>query len=412
MTGTSSGPPTNGWLAAEGLRLVDFAGRSLLAGGGVGYLDARGQLEKSRGQQTWITSRMVHVLSVASALGVAGARAQAEAALAGLNGGLRDTEQGGWFPALDSAGVPVVTEKGCYEHAFVLLAASSARVAGVPGAEDLLDRAGTVFLERFWEPATGLCLDRWDRHFGRCEDYRGLNANMHAVEAMLAAADATGDPAWLARAARIATFVTGLAAEHDGRLPEHFTADWRPIPDYNRDRPDDPFRPYGATVGHGLEWSRLLLQLEAALGPAAPSDLLSTARLLFDRAVTDGWARDGAPGFVYTTDWRGAPVVHQRMHWVAAEAVAAASVWQLRTGEQRFAELAGAWWRYIDDTLIDRRDGSWYHELDRHNRPAATVWDGKPDVYHAFQATLIPRLPLWPSMACAARDTLSPSRSR
>ena len=44
-----------------------------------------------------------------------------------------------------------------------------------------------------------------------------------------------------------------------------------------------------------------------------------------DRAVRDGWAVDGAPGFAYTTDWAGAPVVRTRMHWVAAEAIGAAA---------------------------------------------------------------------------------------
>ncbi|WP_344931743.1 AGE family epimerase/isomerase [Saccharopolyspora gregorii] len=41
---------------------------------------------------------------------------------------------------------------------------------------------------------------------------------------------------------------------------------------------------------------------------------------------------------------------------------------------------------------MDRELGSWRHELDEHNRPAATVWEGKPDLYHAYQATLLPRL--------------------
>ena len=45
--------------------------------------------------------------------------------------------------------------------------------------------------------------------------------------------------------------------------------------------------------------------------------------------------------------------------------------------------------------------GSWHHELDTSNRPQASVWPGKPDLYHAVQATLIPRLPLAPILASA-----------
>ena len=39
-----------------------------------------------------------------------------------------------------------------------------------------------------------------------------------------------------------------------------------------------------------------------------------------------------------------------------------------------------------------RAAARWRHELDPSNRPACTVWDGKPDVYHALQATLDPAL--------------------
>ena len=105
--------------------------------------------------------------------------------------------------------------------------------------------------------------------------------------------------AWLAALAALAAFAVELAASHDGRLPEHFGADWSVDLDLNRDRPDDPFKPFGATPGHGLEWSRLLLHVEATLGDRAPAGLLPTSRALFDRAAVDGWHTDGAPGFVY-----------------------------------------------------------------------------------------------------------------
>jgi sulfoquinovose isomerase len=51
--------------------------------------------------------------------------------------------------------------------------------------------------------------------------------------------------------------------------------------------------------------------------------------------------------------------------------------------------------------LFDRTYGSWHHQLDADNHVIDTVWPGKPDLYHAVQATVIPRLPLAPSMATA-----------
>jgi sulfoquinovose isomerase len=110
---------------------------------------------------------------------------------------------------------------------------------------------------------------------------------------------------------------------------------------------------------------------------------------------------DGADGFVYTVDWHGTPVVHQRMHWVLAEAVAATTTLYAVTGDDTYRRWYDTWWRYAEDHLLDRGRGSWHHELDRENHPAATVWPGKADAYHAVQATLLPRLPVRGSIASA-----------
>jgi sulfoquinovose isomerase len=280
----------------------------------------------------------------------------------------------------------------------------------LPGARDLLGEALEVWDLRFFDDMAGMFVDSWNRDFTRLDDYRGVNANMHAVEALLAAADVTGDHELRDRALDIARRVALEFAEPQAwRIPEHFDSRWRPELEHNRDRPDDQFQPYGATVGHGLEWSRLLLHLEASL--ADPPDwLLSAAEGLFDRAVADGWAVDGADGFIYTTDWNGTPVVRDRMHWVVAEAIAAGAALRARTGDDRYAELVATWWAYAERYLLDRNYGSWHHQLDATNSVIETVWPGKPDLYHAVQATLIPRLPLAPSMATALHQSSASAR--
>ena len=99
-------------------------------------------------------------------------------------------------------------------------------------------------------------------------------------------------------------------------------------------------------------------------------------------------------------------MVRQRLHWVVTEGLAAAAALHLATGEDSYAEHYARWWDYARTHLIDLERGSWRHELDEHNAPASTVWEGKPDVYHAFQAVLVPRLPLSPTFAAALRDGL------
>lgn len=370
-------------------------------------MDGNGDPESARPPATWITCRMVHCYALGHLLGVPGSRPIAQAAMTGLTGALRDDEHGGWFEDASGDGS---SGKQAYTHAFVVLAASSAVAAGLDGATELLRRALAVHETHFLDDA-GLVIDAWNRDFTEPGDYRGINATMHSVEALLAAADATGDTHWLRRAARLAAFAADQAAGNQWRMPEHFTSEWGFLPDHNVDHPADQFRPYGATVGHGLEWARLLLHVEAALAaagllevPGPDQGWLRAAKRLYRRAITDGWARNGHPGFLYTTDWDGAPVVEDRLHWVTAEAIgAAAALWQ-RTGKKRYARDYGTWWDFAATRLIDPAAGSWHHELDPLNRPAGKVWPGKPDLYHALQATLIPRLPLSPALAFALRD--------
>ena len=202
-----------------------------------------------------------------------------------------------------SADGAVRTEKEAYPHAFVLLAAASSAIAGRPAAGALLEAAIAVVEEHFWSEDEGAMVESWDRAWSEPEAYRGANANMHMVEALLATGDATGDGVWYERARRISERLIGdVARAHDWRVVEHFDAGWSALPDYNADQPRHPFRPYGVTPGHGLEWARLLLQVGAGL-PEAPDWMLEAARGLFARAVEDGWREPG--GFVYTTDAEG-----------------------------------------------------------------------------------------------------------
>ena len=47
----------------------------------------------------------------------------------------------------------------------------------------LLKDALELFDKRFWDEKQGLTYDTWNTEFTVLDDYRGLNANMHTVEA-------------------------------------------------------------------------------------------------------------------------------------------------------------------------------------------------------------------------------------
>src|SRR5919112_292597 len=269
--------PTADRLLAEADRLIDFARGSLHPDGGFALLDDAGAPQLEEPGQTWHTCRMTHVFAIAHLLGDEDAAAYVDHGLRALQGRLLDAEHGGWFAAVGADG-PTQSTKEAYTHAFVVLAASSAAVVGRPGARDLLDEALGVVDERFWDDGRGAVTDVWDSAWTDLEQYRGANANMHMVEALLAASDVTGDDRWRQRALRTTELlIHGFARRHGWRLPEHYDEDWQPLPEYNTDDRAHAFRPYGVTPGHLLEWSRLCLHLRAALGDAAPDWLLGDA---------------------------------------------------------------------------------------------------------------------------------------
>ncbi len=385
--------------------LLSFGHKFPSPGGSSYYLGDDGTPWTDRPRECWITCRMAHVYSIGTLLGHKGASELASAAINGLKNELKDTKNGGWFPGIRADG-SILPTKQCYAHAFVILASSSACVAGIPGARELLTDALETYDRFFWNEEEGLACDTWNTEFTECDSYRGINANMHTVEAFLAAADVTGDEKYRVRAGRIAAKVVEWAKNNSWRIPEHFTKDWVADLECNKDRPDDPFKPYGATPGHGIEWARLIAQwTTSSLDKEDPkyTEYISACENLFNRAIEDAWNADGALGICYTTDWDGKPVVHDRMHWTLAEAINTSAVLYRLTADKKYADNYAEFMEYLDNTVLDHKNGSWFHQLDANNKLLETVWPGKSDIYHALQASLIPYKPVNVSICPACK---------
>ncbi len=373
-------------------RLFVFGHRFPSPGGSSWYLGDDGTPWTEKNREAYVTCRMAHVYSIASLMGHEGSEALVDAAVKGLRGELRDKEHDGWYEGLTPGGSHL-SGKQCYAHAFVILAGTSAYLAGRPEAEELLQEALEVYDRYYWNEEEGLSCDNWNTEFTVMDDYRGLNANMHSVEAFLAVADAAGKEEYRVRAGRIIDHVLGWAKDNHWRIPEHYTKDWEPDLEKNREKPDDPFKPYGATPGHGLEWARLITQWALSTYKEDKEGMLpyiNVAEELFRRAVEDAWNADGAPGICYTTGWDGKPIVHERMHWTLAEGINTAAVLYHVTKKQEYADAYAAFMQYLDEKVLDHVNGSWFHQMDQNNQVTGTVWPGKPDIYHALQATLIP----------------------
>ncbi|MCR5715366.1 MAG: AGE family epimerase/isomerase, partial [Lachnospiraceae bacterium] len=78
------------------------------------------------------------------------------------------------------------------------------------------------------------------------------------------------------------------------------------------------------------------------------------------------------------------------MHWTLMEAINTSAVLYRVTGKDAYAARYAEFMAYMEEVVHDPVHGSFYHQLDEHNQIKGTVWPGKSDLYHAFQAMLIP----------------------
>ncbi|MFC7597099.1 AGE family epimerase/isomerase [Terrabacter sp. GCM10028922] len=391
-------PTHRAWAAHRFSRMVEFVQPSVLPDGGFAYLAGDGSPMPGTEPSLLLTARMTHVAGLASALGIPGAGRLLAHGLASLDGPFHDAEAGGWFGTLARDG-----RKTAYEHVHVILAASSALAAGARGGAELAAEAARLVEERFWDEEAGALRESFDATWGDPEPYRGANANMHAVEAFLALGDALDENLWHQRALRICErLIDGHARVRGWLLPEHFDADWTELPDYNIDDPNHPFRPYGATCGHSLEWARLLCGLHASPRVVTPDWVLEAA-IALTRSALGVWGVDGREGLVYTVDWHGRPVSTVRLHWPICEGIQATASLRALTGDREWEQWYRRLWDHAAAHFVDPT-GSWVNELDEDFREGCSVWPGRPDVYHAAGAYLGPLLPVWPFLTVAARD--------
>lgn len=378
-------PAHRAFLAADAHRTLDFFDASPRPGGGFRLLDASGTPRPTALQELHSTTRLVHSYALAHLAGRPDGAGIIDQGMDYLWRRHRDPEHGGYLWALDGDAVADGT-KLAYGQGFVLLAASSAKLAGHPDADRLLADVAEVLDRHFWDEAAGLLRDEFARDWQPFSDYRGMNGNMHGVEALLAAHEATGEGLFLQRAGAILEFFLLRQAEaHGWRIPEHYDADWRVDPDYAG---DPVFRPPGTTPGHSLEFARLALQWWDLAGrPDHPMPYV--ARRLVEVALDRGWdARRG--GLVYTLDLQtGAVDNPARYWWPVTEAAAALAALSAIDPDPSLEQWYRRIWQFAADRMIDPR-GGWVHALDDRDRPCEAQFVGKPDIYHSLQSDLMP----------------------
>ena len=244
-----------------------------------------------------------------------------------------------------------------YGHAFVLLAAASCLCAGIQEAATTIDETFAFMETYFWDEIGEAYFDERDASLKTLSPYRGQNANMHMCEALLAAWKASANIKFLDRAEQLANrFAFDLAAQSDGQIWEHYDADWNVDLNYNIDKPNDRYRPWGFQIGHQTEWAKLLL----ILGEERPNTKwLPKAKSLYDEAMATGWDNEHG-GIIYGVAPNGDICSAEKHFWVQSESFATA--WRLyrATGDETYRDDYNRIWQWSWTHMIDHEYGAWF----------------------------------------------------
>ena len=250
-----------------------------------------------------------------------------------------------------------------YGYAFVLLAYAAVKKAGIIKSDEKLIATFERLENRFWQSEYGLYADEISSE-GVLSDYRGQNSNMHLCEAMIAAYEATNNSLFLERAKLLAHNIAVRQAGLTNNLVwEHFTVNFQPDWEYNKDDPKNLYRPWGFQPGHQTEWAKLLL----IINRHAPEKwLVERAVALFDSAYELAWDHESG-GLIYGFDPEGKWCDDDKYFWVQAESFATAALLYAETKEEKYLTQYNEIWKYCDKHFVDHTYGAWFRLLSRNN---------------------------------------------
>jgi len=359
-------PALRPWLLDTVLPFWADVGVDRRCGGFVERLTPDGRPAPDDYKRVLVQARQIYVFSHAHLLGAPGwALDAARHGVAFLTRHYWDGN--GWCHKVTRAGAVLDRRKDAYDHAFVLFAmAWYHRAGGDPAALAVARRTLEVFDGPLAEPEHG----GFREHVapgapaGDIPLPRRQNPHMHLLEALLALYEATGDPAWRARAERVlALFRDRFFDAATGTLAEYFERDWRPA-----SAPDGPVR----EPGHHFEWVWLLLQYRRLTGDdsvLAPAERLYRFAMAhgFDRApvAATGIATAPPAAVLDRVDQAGAVLADTKRLWPQTEAVKAWAARHELLGDPDAPAHAAGHLALLFRHYLDAGGGIWREWLSR-----------------------------------------------
>jgi mannobiose 2-epimerase len=267
----------------------------------------------------------------------------------------RDFDQGLFFYSMTPEGKVLDQGKSSYGLAFVIFALSH---AGLVTGDDKYKKAALVTWKEMkfhLRDGTGFFKPKTDRRYAKVIGQNTQNPMMHLFEALLVLYDATQSVEILKEAEEHANRIfTRLYQEREGRLPEIYDAEWRPV----------AATEHGCIeLGHQFEWAFLLSH---GVEKGMPGRYLEIAERLLDYGMRVGY--DSQEGGIFSrSDYDGKAIRGPKGWWEQCESLRAMMHWAELRGRVELWPAFDRSLAFVRNHFIDSEYGGWYSVYDPAN---------------------------------------------
>jgi mannobiose 2-epimerase len=286
-----------------------------------------------------------------------------------------DQEYNGVYWQVDYRGKPIFNRKHHYAQAFAIYGLSEYYQATQEAQS--LEVAKKMFhlLEKYaYEPVYKGYIEGSSRGWKRLEDMRlsekeincrkSMNTMLHILEAYSNLLRVWNDKNLKNQhRSLLEVFQNHIINHRSGHFNLFFDDPWNSLSDHT-------------SFGHDIEGSWLLWEAAELQGDPALTEQIRESVIHMANAVYhDGLDNDGS--MFYESSPQGL-INSNKDWWVQAEAVVGFyNAFQL-TGEYYFARAAYQCWEYIQNKMVDRKDGDWFKSLNRDGIPDTSRYKTGP----------------------------------